>query len=163
MLITELKATETILSELSGKVFVINCHGCREIRFPEAEAEAFQRDLIAGGVATGVITTDYICNPENLKLRLEKHAAEIEAADMVLVFSCGVGVQTVAEMLGSKKVCAACDTYPLPGGQGVTPRPLIHRGQQRLCISIQFRLRGRGRGMKITIRTLGHAKRRMQI
>ena len=43
MLITELKATETILSELSGKVFVINCHGCREIRFPEAEAEAFQR------------------------------------------------------------------------------------------------------------------------
>ena len=40
MLITELKATETILSELTGKVFIINCHGCKEIRFPEAEAEA---------------------------------------------------------------------------------------------------------------------------
>ena len=36
---------------------------------------------------------------------------------MVLVFSCGVGVQTIAEYLDDKKVCAACDTYPLPGFQ----------------------------------------------
>lgn len=40
---------------------------------------------------------------------------------MVLVFSCGVGVQTIAEYLGNKPVYAACDTYPLPGFQGVTP------------------------------------------
>ena len=121
MLITELKATETILSEITGKVFVINCHGCREIHFPEAEAEAFQRDLIAGGVVTGVITTDYICNQENLKLRLDHYAEEIAAADVLLVFSCGVGVQTVAAMFADKKVVAACDTYALPGYQGVTP------------------------------------------
>ena len=121
MLITELKATETILSEITGKVFVINCHGCREIRFPEAEAEAFQRDLIAGGVVTGVITTDYICNQENLDIRLAKYAEEIEAADVLLVFSCGVGVQTVAAKFPGKKVIAACDTYALPGYQGVTP------------------------------------------
>ena len=121
MLITEMKAKDTLLSLVSGKVFIINCHGCKEIRFPEAEANAFQQELADAGKVTGVITTDYICNPENLKLRLERHAAEIEAADMVLVFSCGVGVQTVAEYLGVKKVCAACDTYPLPGFQGVTP------------------------------------------
>ena len=121
MLITEMKATEAILSELTGKAFVINCHGCREIRFPEAEAEAFQRDLIAGGVVTGVITTDYICNPENLDLRLAKYADEIAAADVLLVFSCGVGVQTVAEKFPGKKVVAACDSYALPGYQGVTP------------------------------------------
>ena len=121
MLITEMKATETILSELTGKAFVINCHGCREIRFPEAEAEAFQRDLIAGGVVTGVITTDYICNPENLSLRLAKYASEIAAADAIVVFSCGVGVQTVADKFPGKKVVAACDTYALPGYQGVTP------------------------------------------
>ena len=35
MLITQLKDKETILSLLSGKVFIINCHGCREVRFPE--------------------------------------------------------------------------------------------------------------------------------
>ena len=121
MLITEMKATETILSEITGKAFVINCHGCREIRFPEAEAEAFQRDLIAGGVVTGVITTDYICNPENLDIRLAKYADEVAAADVLLVFSCGVGVQTVAEKFPGKKVVAACDTYALPGYQGVTP------------------------------------------
>ena len=121
MLITELKAKETISSLVSGKVFIINCHGCKEIRFPEKEAEELQKEMVAGGNVTDIITTDYICNPENLKLRLEKYAKAIEEADMILVFSCGVGVQTVAELFSSKKVCAACDTYALPGFQGVTP------------------------------------------
>ena len=121
MLITELKAKETILSLAAGKVFIINCHGCKEIYFPEHEADALQAELAEAGKVTGIITTDYICNAENLKLRLEKHAAAIEAADAILVFSCGVGVQTVAEMFAGKRVCACCDTYALPGFQGVTP------------------------------------------
>ena len=121
MLITELKAKETILSLASGKVFIINCHGCREIRFPEKEADELQKELMEAGKVTGLITTDYICNAENLKLRLSKHAAAIEAADAVLVFSCGVGVQTVADLLEGKRVFAGCDTYALPGFQGVTP------------------------------------------
>ena len=121
MLITELKAKETIESLASGKVFIINCHGCREIRFPEKEADELQKELVDAGKVTGIITTDYICNPENLKLRLEKHTAAIEAAEAVLVFSCGVGVQTVADYLEGKKVFACCDTYALPGFQGVTP------------------------------------------
>lgn len=41
--------------------------------------------------------------------------SEIQEADAVLVLSCGVGVQTVAEYLEDKPVYAACDTYPLPG------------------------------------------------
>ena len=121
MLITELKSKETILSLIKGKVFIINCHGCREIYFPEHEADALQKELAESGIVTGIITTDYICNPENMKLRLSKHAAAIEAADTVLVFSCGVGVQTISEYLDTKRVCAACDTYALPGFQGVTP------------------------------------------
>ena len=121
MLITELKAKETILSLAEGKVFVINCHGCREIRFPEKEADELQKELMEAGKVTGIITTDYICNADNLKLRLEKHAAAIEAADAVLVFSCGVGVQTVSDYLEGKRVYACCDTYALPGYQGVTP------------------------------------------
>ena len=121
MLITELKAKETILSLESGKVFIINCHGCKEIRFPEAEAEALQKEMVETGKVTGIFTTDYICNAENLAIRLQKYQAAIDAADAVLVFSCGVGVQTVAEFLGNKKVCACCDTYALPGFQGVTP------------------------------------------
>ena len=121
MLITELKARDTILSYVTGKVFIINCHGCKEIYFPEHEADALQKELADAGKVTGIFTTDYICNPENLKLRLEKHMGAIEEADAVLVFSCGVGVQTVSEYLDSKRVYACCDTYALPGFQGVTP------------------------------------------
>ena len=118
MLITELKSKEAITELLAGKVFIINCHGCKEIHFPEKEAEELQKEL--RGV-TGIFTTDYICNPDHLKLRLEKFIAQIEEADMILVFSCGVGVQTVAQLFEDKKVCAGCDTYALPGFQGVTP------------------------------------------
>ncbi len=128
MLITELKTREAIDALVTGKVFIINCHGCKEIRFPEAEADALQKEMMERGIVTGIITTDYICNVENLKVRLQKHQAAIEAADMILVFSCGVGVQTVAEAYDNKKVCAGCDTYRLPGFQGVTP--LEHDCQQ---------------------------------
>ena len=121
MLITELKNQETIQAQVQGKVFALLCHGCSEIRFPEKEAEELQKELVAGGNVTGIITTDYICNPENMQLRLARHQAAIDEADTVLVFSCGVGVQTVSEYLDNKRVCAACDTYALPGYQGVTP------------------------------------------
>ena len=121
MLITELKSTETLRGQLKGKVFVLNCHGCREIRFPEAEANAFQAELTAEGVVTGIFTTEYICNDENLAVILKPHAAAIEAAETIAVFSCGVGVQTVAAMYPGKRVVACCDTYALPGYQGVTP------------------------------------------
>ena len=117
MLITELKAKETILSQATGKVFLIICHGCKEVSFPEHAAEELKKEL----ELTGSVTTDYICNPDNLKLQLQKHTAAIEAAECVLVLSCGVGVQTVAAALENKKVVAGCDTYALPGFQGVTP------------------------------------------
>ena len=42
-----------------------------------------------------------------------QHMSKIQEADLVLVFSCGVGVQTVSEYLEDKMVCAACDTYPV--------------------------------------------------
>ncbi|MCD8010959.1 MAG: methylenetetrahydrofolate reductase C-terminal domain-containing protein [Lachnospiraceae bacterium] len=122
MLITEIKSKEALLSLTEGKkVFLINCHGCREVFFPLEEAETFQKELKASGQITGTLTTDYICNPENLQLRLEPHAEEIAAADLVLVFSCGVGVQTIASLMESKTVYAGCDTCRLPGFQGVTP------------------------------------------
>ena len=128
MLITELKNKDLIKQQLQGKVFVLVCHGCREIHFPEHEADELISELVAGGTVTGTLTTDYICNVENLTLRLQKHAAAIEAADTVLVLSCGVGVQTVAAQYPAKRVIPGCDTYRLPGFQGVTP--LQHDCQQ---------------------------------
>ena len=117
MLITELKSREVLGTLVTGKVFIINCHGCKEIRFPEAEANEFQKTLCKAGA----LTTEYICNPENLALHLEPVMAQVEEADAIFVLSCGVGVQTVAQCLAHKRVYAACDTYRLPGFQGVTP------------------------------------------
>ncbi|MBE6925453.1 MAG: 5,10-methylene tetrahydromethanopterin reductase [Ruminococcaceae bacterium] len=122
MLITELKSKAIIKAQLVGNVFVLVCHGCKEIHFPEQEADALIAELKDSGIVTGTLVTDYICNVENLKLRLQKQPA-IENADTILVLSCGVGVQTVAEMFPAKRVCAGCDTYALPGFQGVTPLP----------------------------------------
>ena len=58
MLITQLKDKEAILSLVSGKVFIINCHGCKEIHFPEHEADELQKELSAAGNVTGILTTD---------------------------------------------------------------------------------------------------------
>ena len=121
MLITKLKDREAIKAAVSGKAFIINCHGCKEVSFPEKEARELQQKMTADGSATGIFTTDYICNPENMRLRLEAHRRQIDEADTVLVCSCGIGVQTIAEYLPNKRVCAGCDTYALPGFQGVTP------------------------------------------
>ena len=123
MLMTVMKSEEEILTMATGKIFVINCFGCKEVNIPEAEhqAERFIADLQKSGRFTGMMTADYICNPEYWASRTAKYSAEIEEADTVLVFSCGVGVQTVASLLPGKRVLPGCDTYPLPGFQGVTP------------------------------------------
>jgi electron transport complex protein RnfC len=121
MLITQLKDTAVLTSQLKGKVFVIQCHGCREVHFPDTEVHNFLQELQKTGNVVGSLTTDYICNPENLALRLQAQEQALALADTVLVFSCGVGVQTIAEHLPGKKVVAGCDTLPLPGFQGVTP------------------------------------------
>ena len=60
MLKTKLKSEEVIASLASGKVFLINCHGCKEVGFPEEEAKALQKKLAEEGKVVGVLTTDYI-------------------------------------------------------------------------------------------------------
>ena len=45
MLMTKLKSEEVIGSLTSGKVFIINCHCCKEVGFPEEEAKALQKKL----------------------------------------------------------------------------------------------------------------------
>ncbi len=123
MLMTKIKSKEELLPLLKGKVFAVSCYGCKEINISsaEAEAEALLREMMTTVRFTGGITTDYICNPEYFHARFDRYADQIAEADTVLVFSCGVGAQTLSELLPGKKVCTACDTYALPGFQGVTP------------------------------------------
>lgn len=121
MLITKQKSREDLQSLLPEKVFILLCNGCKEVFFPEQEIEKLISEFLTADKVTGVLTADYVCNPENLSLRLERRRPMIDEAGGVLVFSCGVGVQTVAELLDYTAVYAGCDTIRLPGFQGVTP------------------------------------------
>jgi electron transport complex protein RnfC len=118
-----MKSSEELLANLKGKVFVVTCHGCKEVNIPQAEQEAehFFENAARSSRMLGMMTADYICNPAYLKDRFDKYADQIQEADTILVFSCGVGVQTIAEAFPDKRVCAGNDTYALPGFQGVTP------------------------------------------
>ena len=87
MLITELKAKESIEALVGGKAFIINCFGCKEVHFPEKEAMEFEKELAEAGKVTGCLTMDYICNPDNLKLQTANFKDEIAAADTILVFT----------------------------------------------------------------------------
>jgi Na+-translocating ferredoxin:NAD+ oxidoreductase RnfC subunit len=93
MLITQLKSQDTVKSLARDKTVIVNCHGCKEVYFPEHEADKLQRELAGGAEIAQIVTADYICNPENLKLQLKKYWDKFAEADTVLVFSCGVGVQ----------------------------------------------------------------------
>jgi len=121
MLITQLKSKDEILSLAKGKVVIINCEGCGEVYFPEIEAAEVQKELLVNRTVLTVIVTDYVCNPQHLESLMQKHLKTLDVADTVLVFACGVGVQTIAERFSAIPVFAACDTLPLPGCQGVTP------------------------------------------
>ena len=45
MLITQLKSKESIELLAVGKVVIINCHGCKEVYFPEHQADELQKEL----------------------------------------------------------------------------------------------------------------------
>ena len=121
MFIIELKSKDELISLPSGKTVIICCEGCNEVYFPESEANEMIRELSTNMTVLAAIRTDYACSPEQMLLQLSKHADIINAADTLLVFSCGVGVQAVAANFKEKRVFSACNNYPLPGYQGVTP------------------------------------------
>jgi len=121
MLITKLKPRDEIHCLDDKNIVLIYCEGCKEVFYPESEVSELEKELFVNRTDIVVIATDYVCNPEHFEYQVQKRLEDIHNAGCVLVFSCGVGVQTVAERYPDKKVCAACDTIPLPGWQGVTP------------------------------------------
>lgn len=121
MLITRVKSKEDILSLTLGKTIAIICEGCSEVYSFGSEASEALRELSADTAFIEVIVTDYVCNPEHLEFQTQGYIDKIAAAETILVFSCGVGVQTIAKKFMQIPVFSACDTYPLPGYQGLTP------------------------------------------
>jgi ferredoxin len=104
MIITKPRDWERIrtnLADLGAKaVFVIGCGECATVARTGGEAEvlAAKSRLEAEGYSvTGWAVGAVTCHLGGTKLELRKHVKEVQAADAVLVLSCGAGVQTVAE------------------------------------------------------------------
>ncbi len=122
MLITQLKKKEELLPFFKENILLIACFGCKEVHFPSKEYELLKAELKTLNLnISGEIVLDYLCNEDYTAKRLELYRNEITKAGTLLVFACGVGVQTLAALLPDKTILAGCDTFYVPGFSGFTP------------------------------------------
>ncbi|HID05987.1 MAG TPA: 5,10-methylenetetrahydrofolate reductase, partial [Armatimonadetes bacterium] len=123
MLVVEPKPIEEILGFLDGdlRIFIIGCGGCpvgAEVG-GEPKVLAMKGDLeSANKEVTGHVVIDFLCNKALTGIHLARHVDELNASDCLLVLSCGVGVQAVANTV-DKVAYPAFNTLPLRGAPGV--------------------------------------------
>ncbi len=119
MLAVQIKPEEEILPKISGKkLFIFVCLGCQEVYFPREDVERFIDNLREEIVGKALL--DYLCNREFVGEYVKGYSKQIERANVILVFSCGVGVQVVSSLLEDRVVYTGCDTLYLNGFQGLT-------------------------------------------
>ncbi|MCL1849700.1 MAG: electron transport complex subunit RsxC [Clostridiales bacterium] len=117
----KLKRKEELAPFLADKekLFVVACNKCfKEFEIGE-EPECGQFQEIAGEQGKTVIgcaKIDFLCNRITTEHKLQSELPE-EAGD-VFVISCGLGIQTVAD-ISDKPVYAACDSISYKGNHGM--------------------------------------------
>jgi len=122
MILSEQKPFEEILGFLEGEksVFVLGCNGCAQSSGTggPVQVEEMNKKLEeAGKKITGSKVIDFLCEKALVKSALRARIGEIEAADSILVMTCGIGVQAVAASVN--RVChPACNTVNLGGSRG---------------------------------------------
>lgn len=122
MIVSQLKPLQEILGYLQGerKVFLVGCKGCAEVCHTGGEAQVLdmKNKLEQEGKAvTGYCVVDFLCDKALVKIRLLAHQDEIQAADSLLVMTCGIGVQAVAAVV-DKLVHPAANTVNMGGSRG---------------------------------------------
>ncbi len=117
----KLKTPEELTEILTGKdnLFVIACNKCFKefASVDEPDCDDFLALAAAQGKkVTGCAKTDFLCN----KVQTEKKLQDLipEGTENVVVLSCGLGVQTLADLAG-KPVVAACNTLNYRGQHGM--------------------------------------------
>jgi len=121
MLVVQIKPKEEILPLISSKrIFILECLGCRDVHYPVEAAEEFIGDLKEEVVERASL--DYLCHREFAQEYIRAYASQVEKAEVVLVFSCGVGAQVVSSLLEDRTVYTGCDTLYLNGFQGLTAK-----------------------------------------
>ena len=116
-----LKSTEELTALVADKdhFFIIACNKCFKAFKTMDEPECAQLAALMeeqGKTVVGSVNIDFLCNKTLTEKKLkESIPAEAEA---ILVISCGLGVQTVAELL-DRPVYAACNTLNYTGHHGM--------------------------------------------
>ena len=117
----KLKAADELDALLSGKdnLFIIACNKCFKEFDTVDEPECGEMEKFAaehGKKITGTVKVDFLCN----KTRTEKELAELipEGTEHIVVLSCGLGIQTVADVT-KKSVIAATNTLNYTGHHGM--------------------------------------------
>lgn len=125
MILTEKKPVSKILESLEKdkNIFILACDGCPESAETGGQAgvEELKKELEKAGktVVSGTII-DFLCNKVLVGIRLMGFKEKLDKADAVLILSCGIGVQAVANMV-EKAVIPALDTVSMGGFQGLWP------------------------------------------
>ena len=117
----QLKAWDELADLLDGmdNLFVIACNKCfKEFETAnEPDCDAFLK--LAEGLdktVTGTAKADFLCN----KFKAQKSLKDMipEGTEHIVTISCGLGIQTVAEVSG-KHVIAACNSINYTGHHGM--------------------------------------------
>ncbi|MBI4303122.1 MAG: methylenetetrahydrofolate reductase C-terminal domain-containing protein, partial [Chloroflexi bacterium] len=122
MILSRQKPWEEILGYLNGesKVFLLGCNGCAQASGtggPVQVAGMKGKMEAAGKKVTGSAVVDFLCEKALVKSKMRTNIEAVQAADSILVMTCGVGVQATAAAIN--KVChPACDTINLGGSRG---------------------------------------------
>lgn len=122
MIVSELKPWPEILKSLEGeqRIFIVGCKGCAEACHTGGEAQVLEMKQKLGGEGKAVVgysVVDLLCDKALVKFRLKAHEEEIEAADSLLVMTCGIGVQATSAVV-DKVTHPACNTINVGGARG---------------------------------------------
>jgi hypothetical protein len=122
MIYSEQKPFDEILAylEKDGSVFVLGCNGCAQSSGsggPQQVAEIKDKLAAAGKKVTGSKVIDFLCEKALVKSDLKGRVEQLQAADAILVLTCGIGVQSVAAAV-NKPVYPGCNTVNLGGIRG---------------------------------------------
>ncbi|MCI7812792.1 MAG: electron transport complex subunit RsxC [Lachnospiraceae bacterium] len=117
----KLKESDELATLLSGKdnLFIVACNKCfKEFEtVDEPDCGEFEKFAVEHGkTITGSAKVDFLCN----KIQTEKKLQDMipEGTENVFVISCGLGIQTVADLAG-KPVYAASNSLNYRGHHGM--------------------------------------------
>ncbi len=116
MIITKQKIFKDILTALETKnnIFIIGCGECSTTCKTGGEDDVKKiKDLLEaeGKTVAGYCIPSAPCVAGKLKVELAKNRRAIEMSDAVLVFACGLGMQSVKDNLRiDKPIHIGCDT-----------------------------------------------------